>query len=239
MKLWWIVMALLVACVGIYGLTGCANQSAQSNSGANARSGGGQQGGGSAKFSQFRDEHKYTFMLMKLARNLARMEKEQQTPLTQAQAKTILQVLTPLRSKTSLSQDEAKATIRQIKPLLTERQLTEIGKMKSARQPGSGAASGGQDAGSAGGSAGGGQGRGGQSGQAGQRPRMDPAQMKNFNPFNPPAGSPMAERGDQWQEMFDLLTAKATGVPVAPSATTAPAPDGTHHGHGQHRHAPQ
>ena len=236
MKRVWIAMVILAACVGLYGLTGCANKSAQTTADTSGRGGGVQQGGGGGQMAQFRDEHKYTFMLMRMAEHIANMEKEQQTPLTQAQAATILQVLTPLRSKTSLSQDEAKATIRQLKPILTERQLTEIGKMKSSRQSGSGGATAGagQDSGNAaGGQRQGGQGRGG-TGSGGQRPRMDPAQMKDFNPFNPPPGSPMAARAAHWQEFFDGLAQKAHGGAVAPAAPATAGTPGAHHGHGHH-----
>lgn len=164
-------------------------------------------GGGSGPFAQFRESHKYTFMLSRMAANIGRLS-ESKAPLTPKQAKAVLAVLQPLRKKTSLTQDEAKDSTKKLKAVLTEKQLTAIGKMKPEHRfggPGGQGRPGGQ----------GGQGRMPQM-QPGQgRPRFDMSAMKNFNPFNPPKGTPMAERGaKRMNDLFDDLKKIATPAPA-------------------------
>jgi hypothetical protein len=142
-----------------------------------------------------------------MAVNIGRLDKSK-APLTAKQAKSVLAVLEPLKKKTKLTQDEAKIAIKKLKAVLDEKQLTEIGKMKPEMRlagPGGPGRPGGQ----------GGPGRmpGGQPGQGGM-PRMDMSAMKNFNPFNPPKGTPMAEHGaKRMNELFDSLEKIAAPEP--------------------------
>lgn len=156
-------------------------------------------GRGGGQFTQFREAHKYTFQLMGMAGNIGRLDKETKTPLTKAQAKAVLAVLKPLRAKPKLTQDEAKKALKGLKKVLTEKQLTEIGKMKPEDRRG------GQRMGSGNGDRPRGEGNGG-----GQRRRFDPDAMKNFNPFNPSKDAPGGERSaKRWQEFFAALEKKA------------------------------
>ncbi len=177
-------------------------------------------GSGSNAMSQFREEHKYTFQLMRFAGNIGRLESEPTTtPLTQEQAQQVLAVLQPLRAQTSLTQDQAKDALRGLKKVLTEMQLTQVGAMKSPQNALSRQGSGGQS--------------GGQQGSR-PRPQIDPATMKDFNPFNPPKDSPMASgrQAARWDELFTDLQAKANGQPV-PTHVTSSGPGGhMHHHHG-------
>lgn len=183
-------------------------------------------GGATNAMSQFRDEHKYTFQLMRFTGNIGRLETEPTTtPLTQQQAKQVLTLLQPLRAQTTLSQDQAKDALRGLKSVLTELQLTQVGAMKSPQNAM------GRQGGQGGGAQGGGQG----GGQQGNRPRMqfDPAAMKDFNPFNPPKDSPMASgrQAARWEALFTDLEAKASGKSMPP-----PGAPGAHGGHMHYHH---
>ena len=182
-------------------------------------------------FAQFQEEHKYTFQLMRFAGNIGRLEAGlTTTPLTQQQAQQVLALLQPLRTQSTLTQDQAKDTLRGLKNVLTLTQLTQIGAMKSRNSQG------GQAGGQLGGGQGGGQSGGGGGGQQGNRPRMqfNPAAMKDFNPFNPPQGTPMASgrQAARWEELFADLQAKANGQPVPTSVTP-----GSNGGHMHHHHS--
>jgi hypothetical protein len=162
---------------------------------------GGQGGGG--QMSQFREAHKYTFMLTRMASNIGRLDVETDAPLSAEQAKSILAVLTPLKTKPTLTQDEAKDIMMKLKATLTAKQLTEIGKMKQPDHRF-------RSANQGGGSGGPGSGPGGT--PRADRPRFDPSAMKDFNPFNPPKDSPMAGRSSKrLNALFTALEAKAKG----------------------------
>lgn len=161
--------------------------------------------GGRGGFTQFRESHKYTFMLTRMMANIGRLEAEGNAPLTKQQAKTILAVVEPLRKKPTLTQDEAKQTATKVKAVLTAKQLTEMGKMKQPERRGGQGQGMGQGRGM-------GMGQGMGQGQNGQRSRMnfDPIAMKNFNPFNASGNNPMAARSaKRMNEMFDALKLKA------------------------------
>ena len=64
------------------------------------------------KFKKFMDDHKYAVQLMRTTGGIGRLEREGLTPLTSAQAQSILAVLNPLRTKDALSEDDAKAAIK-------------------------------------------------------------------------------------------------------------------------------
>lgn len=203
----YIVLSVFVLVLGaMLVLTGCAKKSTQQGQGQNQEAAASNSGGSGrgAQSTQSREEHKYTFQLSSMAVNVGRMEREGVAPLTPAQAKSILAVLNPLRTKSTLTQDEAKEAIKGIKQVLTEQQLTEIGKMNARSRQGGrqGQRGGGQRSGQ----------QGQRGGQQGQRPQVDPATMKNFNPFNPPKDSPMQRGGDRMKELFESLEKKATGA---------------------------
>jgi hypothetical protein len=192
-------LPLVVLVVVVIGVVWMVRKGPSQNAGVSVSQGqtaggaGGQGGGG--PMSQFREAHKITFMLSRMAMNIGRLDTDTDAHLTPAQAKSILAVLTPLRSKTSLTEDDSKAAIMKLKAELTEKQLTEMGKMK---QPPRRFGGGGQN------------GPGGQMGQGGQRPRFDPNAMKEFNPFNPKKGNPMAARSaKRLNALFAALEAKA------------------------------
>lgn len=152
------------------------------------------------RFTQFREEHRYTFMLMQSAGGIGRLEEGQTHVLSAAQAKQLLAVLTPLRSKPTLTQDEAKDTIKAIQSILTAEQREAISTMRPERDRQQGGP--------------GGAGMGRPSGQrppgGGRRMPMDLDAMKNFNPFNTSQKSPMAQRGGRGiEQLFTVLEKKA------------------------------
>lgn len=202
MKRYVFVAAILTIVIAVCGCA--AKKSSTSSTGtqsqASAPAGSPAGGGGFGAFQQFRESHKYTFMLTRMTVNIAKLETESDAPLTPEQAKTILGILEPLRKQTTLSQNDAKTTAMKVKAVLTEKQLTEMGKMKQPeRRPGQG------------------QGQGqGQNGQR-QRPSFDLAAMKDFNPFNPSKDNPMAARSAKRINMlFDVLQKKASGEQAKP-----------------------
>lgn len=181
-------------------------------------------GGGGGQFSQMREKYKYTFQLMSMVRHIEEIDKEPKYKLTQAQAKQVLAVLQPLRSKPKLTQDQAKEVLKGLKKPFTVTQLNAMAKIKDTR-PG-GQRPGGQ------GAPGGPGGPGGQSrpGAQGQRPRFDPDAMKDFNPFytEVKAGDEWAaRRAERWNQFFKALDARAKGVAApakAPAKKPAPKP---------------
>ena len=121
------------------------------------------------------------------------MDTEKKTALSAAQAKSVLGVLTPLRKQKTMDQEQAKTAIKQLQDILTEDQRTAISTMAPEHQfrreggPGGGP-------------------------PQGRRPMMDPKAMENFNPFNPPKGSPMAQRGaERMKKLFKDLEKRAKG----------------------------
>lgn len=164
-----------------------------------------------AAMQKFRDQHKYTFQLQTMATmGIMDCERSKTTAIKADQAKKLLAVLTPLKSKTSLSQDQAKSAIKGIQRSLDQRQLGVMDKAimtGQRRSPGSG----GMRPPGAGGS---GAPRSGQRppGQGASRPRFDPAKMKNFNPFNPAKTSPRyKEQADRNNKLFAFLKSRAAG----------------------------
>ena len=156
--------------------------------------------GMSGPFGQFREQHKYTFQLMGMVRGLGELEKGTKAPLTPAQAKAILAVLTPLRKQDKLTQDQAKSAMKAIKKQLTAKQLTELGKVQADRQRFRRADSGNN------------QGRRPQGPPPGQRPRFDLSKMKDFNPFNAKVSKDnprMGRSAERMNAFFDDLAKKA------------------------------
>jgi hypothetical protein len=155
--------------------------------------------GMSGPFAQFREQHKYTFQLMRMVRGLGELEQAKKAPLTKDQAKKILKVMTPLRKQPKLTQDQAKSAMKQIKSVLTSKQLTELGKMNPDRRRFQQADQGNRPR---------------QMRMAGQRPKFDMSKMKDFNPFNASAmkDNQRAARGrKQVDEFYKGLGKKASG----------------------------
>jgi len=157
----------------------------------------------------FREKYKYTFQLMQMVRHIGEMEKDKKYALTPAQAKKVLAVLKPLRSKPKLTQDQAKQALKDLKSALTAEQLNAMARMRTRFRPG--------PPGGAGPRAG---------GQQPQR-RWDPNAMKDFNPFYSKAkvDDPRAkERQKRWNEFFSKLEQKAksgaAGAPAKPAPRT-------------------
>ncbi|MHB9129549.1 MAG: hypothetical protein ACYDBB_00480 [Armatimonadota bacterium] len=190
-----VVSALAGMTLGGALLTGCAKDkiTIRNNGTGGGQSSGGTGGAGGGRMSEFREAHKYTFQLSGLVRNIGRLEEDGKQALSKDQAKRLLVVLTPLKTKSKLTQDEAKETIKAVRAILSTAQRDEIAKMKPERQGR----------------------RSGQGGEqqrpAGSRPQFDPDAMKDFNPFNPPKDSPMARGAERMQQFFDGLGKKANG----------------------------
>ncbi len=195
-----------------------------------AGSGANGSGNGASQFAQFRAEHKFTFQLTQMVRKIGQIDQDPKYALKPAQAKKILGVLKPLRSKPKMTQEQAKTTLKQLKSALTIDQLNAMARIKDrpGGRPGAGA-SGGQGMGRPGGGGfggpgmggpgmggpgmgGAGMGRPGGQGGPGGTPRMDPNAMKNFNPFykNPKAAQGPGARGAKRTDaFFAALQAKA------------------------------
>jgi len=174
------------------------------------------------------------FTLMRTFHNIARLDEDGKAPLSSAQAKAILAVMTPLRSQATLTADEAAKAQTKLDAVLTTAQRDAIAAMPRFGGGGRGGQQGGGGRGGPGGAGNGGTtptpglftprssqhgeqapAGGEQPAPAGGRPpgqgRMFGGGMPaNFNPFNPPKDSPMAERMNaRLQTTFDALQAKA------------------------------
>jgi len=161
-----------------------------------------QQGGGQS--SAMREKYKYTFQLMTMVRHIGDIDKDKKYTLTSSQAKQVLAILTPWRTKPKMTQDQAKGVMRKLKPVFTAGQLNAMARIKShfgqggrPGGPGQGQRPGGAD-----------QARRPQ----GERRHFAPNAMKDFNPFytKAPKGDTRAEeRAKRWNEFFAALQAKA------------------------------
>ncbi len=179
---------------------------------------GGGTSGDNSQFAAFRAEHKFTFQLSQMVRKIGQIDQDPKYTLKPIQAKQILAVLKPLRSKPKMTQDQAKAALKQLKAVLTIDQLNAMARIKQPQRMGGGAG-GGQGMGRPGGGGFGGPGMGGQgmgrTGGAqgmGARPPMDMNAMKNFNPFykNPKGEQGFMARGAKRTDaFFAALQAKA------------------------------
>ena len=170
-------------------------------------------GGGDGQFSRTREKYKYTFQLMSMVRHIEEIDRNPKYKLTQDQAKQVLAILQPLRSKPKLTQDQAKEVLKRLKPVFTVTQLNAMAKIRNMRPVGQGGP--------------GGQGR---PGAQGRRPRFDPDAMKDFNPFYTKVSADdewAARRAERWNRFFKALDARAKGVAApakAPAKKPAPKP---------------
>ena len=192
------VVVVVAAAGGYFAFRGGGQSSTAPSTGSTASAGGPAggppgAGGGSGAFEEFRKSHQYTFQLSRLAGNIGRLEKEKKAALKPDQAKAILAVLKPLCKQESMDQEQAKAAIKDLQKVLTDDQRNAISTMAPEHRF---------------------RREGGSSGQrpSGQRPSFDLKAMENFNPFNPPKDSPMAERSKKrFDELFAALEKKAKG----------------------------
>ncbi len=119
-----------------------------------------------------RGEHRMgAFALMRLFRGIGRMEEDGKTPLTPQQAKAILALMTPLRSKEKLTPEEAEKVRTQLDAQLTQAQHDSLKQAEQNRGGWGGGQRGGPGGAGPGGQQGGpggsGQGRGGEGGRSG------------------------------------------------------------------------
>ena len=162
-----------------------------------------QQQGGSSQFSAMREKYKYTFQLTTMVRHIGEINKDKKYTLTPVQAKSVLAVLKPWRSKPKMTQDQAKGISKNLKKVFTAAQLNAMARIKSHFGQRSG------------------RGPGGPGGQGGDRPRtgqgggqrhFDPNAMKDFNPFYTKVAKGdqhAADRAKGMNEFFAALEAKA------------------------------
>lgn len=183
---------------------------------------------GGGGFAQMREKYKYTFQLMQTVRHIGEIDKDPKYTLSPAQAKQVLAVLQPLRSKPKLTQDQAKSALIGLKKIFNVQQLNAMARIKD-RRPGGPGGQGRPGGGMGMGGPGGGQGRpggfGGPGGPGGNRPRFDPNKMKDFNPFyaKVKADDPMAAgRAKRTNEFFASLQSKASGKAGTHAAKPAP-----------------
>lgn len=83
---------------------------------------------------QFQKLHQYSLQLMKLVKNIGRIDNEAQAALTPAQAKSVLAVLEPLRELKSLDESAAKDAIKALEGILTDKQRYAISTLPSDSQ---------------------------------------------------------------------------------------------------------
>jgi hypothetical protein len=177
--------------------------------------------GGSGQFAQFREEHKFTFQLMQMVRHIGDIDRDPKHALTPAQAKKVLAVLRPLRSKSKLTQDQAKQALKSLKVIFTVDQLNAMAKIKAPQRFGGGQRPGGGPPGGFGRPSGG---PGGPGGNRPAGPRMDPARMKDFNPFytNVDKSDPHSvSSAKRWDDFFSKLDAKAKQTKATPAKAPA------------------
>jgi hypothetical protein len=154
------------------------------------------------RMSQFRDEHKFTFQLLRITNGVRRLDTPPAPALSAAQARAILATLQPLRTRLTLSQDEAKSAVLAIQRTLTVEQRTVIAQQgerrrQSGMMPGRGA--------------GGSGGSGGPRSASGQPPAFDPEAMKDFNPLASEGATPSPfGRGSNANGLFPFLEARAS-----------------------------
>lgn len=177
-------------------------------------------GQGNSQYSQMREKYKYTFQLMQMTRHMMEIDKDPKYTFTKAQAKKMLGVLKPLRSKPKLTQEQAKSVLKSLKPIFTVKQLNAMAKIRPPSHGGfnrrGGGYGGNQGSPGVGGSPGGGQ-------PGANRPRFDMNAMKDFNPFYSkakPGDEFAAQRVKRWNQFFTTLEKKAKGKKITATKST-------------------
>lgn len=168
-----------------------------------------------AGFGAMREQSKYTFQLMRMVRHIEAIDKNKKYTLTPAQAKQVLAVMNPIRSKPKLTQDQAKAALKKLKAIFTVDQLNAMAAIKDPpRRMGPGGGPGGPRPGG---------GPGGPPPGAQMRP-PDPNTMKDFNPFYSkakPSFPGQADRKKRTDEFFKGLATKAKSAGKPPAKPPA------------------
>jgi len=160
--------------------------------------------------SGFRQQHEQMFKLQHTFLTLAALEKTDKGTLTQSQAKQILDIMTPLRSKPKLTEEEAKQTLARVNKVLTAGQLKAIADAESGRGDHQGPRDGQRPPPPAG--ATGQKPPEGAPGPPHQPRQFDPEAMKDFNPFytgGPNGGGMGPAQGRRLDTFFDALKKKA------------------------------
>lgn len=165
--------------------------------------GGGQQ-------NSFREKYKYTFQLMQMVGHIQEIDKDKKYTLSADQAKKVLAVLNPLRSKPKLTQEQAKQALKDLKKIFNAGQLNAMARIKpkfASHGPGQG--NGQRPPGND---------RGGP-GNGGERRHFNPNAMKDFNPFYAPKTKSddkfAQDRSKRWNDFFSALEKKAKTVKAA------------------------
>lgn len=146
--------------------------------------------------ANFQKTHKYTIELMKLLANVERMEESGKTPITPAQAKSLLKILQPLREQKSLEEDAARTAFAEVQDVLTDDQRTAISLLPEEptvqqSAPPQGTPTAGKP--------------------AGPPPGGGAKPMESFNPLNPPTGGPGgSQRPSGIQKLFNDLKSKSS-----------------------------
>jgi hypothetical protein len=177
------------------------------------------------EMSKLRDSRKNLMGIGTMVGAFAEFEKDPKTALTKAQAKSILAIVTPWKTKPVMTDDQAKQVSAQISKLFTMAQIKGFAQMQkdmAARFGGGGGrpgGGGGMGGGRPGGGAPGGGGRpgGGAPGGGGGMGGFDPKKMladmkKPMNPLNPssiPAGFMRDRTEKRLNDALAALTAKA------------------------------
>jgi hypothetical protein len=181
------------------------------------------------EMQSIREKRKNLSALSQSLRALPEFDKDASTKVTGDQAKKILALLKPWRSKPAMSDDEAQALNKKVTGVFTLPQIKKLATLSQRRGGGGGfGGGGGRPGGGGGGGFGGGGGRpggggGGFGGGGGGRPggggggNFDPkklveAMKKPYNPLNPASlpDSPMKERQvKSFTETMTLLESRA------------------------------
>jgi len=172
--------------------------------------GGGQQ-------NPFREKYKYTFQLMQMVGHIQEIDKDKKYTLSADQAKKVLAVLNPLRSKPKLTQEQAKQALKDLKKIFNAGQLNAMARIKpkfsshgpgqgnGQRPPGDGQQPSGNDPGGP--------------GSGGARRHFDPNTMKDFNPFYAPKAKTddksAQDRSKRWNDFFSAMEKKAKTAKAA------------------------
>lgn len=166
-------------------------------------------------WTKFRDQHKNTQQLSGLVRGMSRLQEEGK-PLDAKQSKAAVAILEPLSKKPKLTQDEARKAQMALQKTLTAAQLNTISRARTQdrqRMGGGGGNSGGaRPNGAPGGAGGNNRPGGGGGGQGRGMMDLDPAKLKDYNPFYTGAkpAAPFLERGqNEFKQFLAELKKKA------------------------------
>lgn len=154
-------------------------------------------------WTTMQEKYKYTFQLMQMVGHIGEIDKDKKYTLTPAQAKQVLDVLKPLRSKPKLTQDQAKKALKDLKKVFTAKQLNAIARIKPRIRQGQQGSNPRANAGAR---------PRPEAGNRNPQRRFDPNAMKDFNPFysKAPKDDQRAQaRIKRWNEFFAALEKKA------------------------------